>query len=878
MESYSSHTDQPPVPPPPLSPPPPPPPLLSTMSSSSSSSSSSPPPPDTTPPAQGIHEDAETRRNVEVRLCNIGLLIAHHGWTCSKDKSVAGLVSKMEQYRILHSMKQTFPGYNLKVNFNDNSICTKCIEYFGRRRSAMLCCHPKHNDKYSGKYVKYITAEQYFTQYKEIGLLPNQAICKDAKFCHGYAEEIQEQESEDPFEEPVTKKKLVDTLTNIKQTISPSSPAITFNRRNLIQQGNLVTRELEQVAKTITTGFKEVGLPIEEEDKQQLLQDSEDLNIKKTKDFFDVGQRLVQGSRKRRTETNTILPPVKPKCGFKITDETKSRIKDFYYQDDVSRAYPGKQDFLSIKNKETGKREHKQKRYLLSNLRELYEIFKTHHPDSKIGKSSFMMLRPPECISLTSKGYHNVCVCIHHENVKLLFHAIKISSIKPLISQLVCENGGKDCYYRRCAQCKGSTTRFKTTLRENEVLKNNESISYRRWLTTDGTQYVTQEKDTEEFLDFATLELEKMMKHHYISKAQHEFLVDLRQNLKPGEIVIWGDFSENYSPVIQNAVQSEYFSHKQITLHPFTIYWNVNQEVKMKSITVISDCTTHDTNSFYAFQTKLVPKLVAEFAAAQIKITKIYYVSDGSAAQYKNRKNFCNLYHHLKDFGIIAEWNYGATAHMKGPQDAQGGIAKRRARTASLQGTKITTALEFYNWCSSNIKGIEYIFISDSEIQEIIDEKDLTSRYETIKTIAGTQQAHRIEIASGKIHLYEVSRDTTVMATKIMESEGQPPLVIIDECSVSDWVVCVYEKQWYVAIIDEVDLAEQEVKVTFWKPNTSKSKSGTSYISENASCYIKIGQIIKKIFPSRASRRGRTINISMEEQEEIGRLFQQFQR
>ncbi|OXA54476.1 hypothetical protein Fcan01_11803 [Folsomia candida] len=163
-------------------------------------------------------------------------------------------------------------------------------------------------------------------------------------------------------------------------------------------------------------------------------------------------------------------------------------------------------------------------------------------------------------------------------------------------------------------------------------------------------------------------------------------------------------------------------------------------------------------------------------------------------------------------------------------------------------------------------------------LEEIIDEKDLTSRYETIKTIAGTQQAHRIEIASGKIHLYEVSRDTTVMATKIMESEGQPPLVIIDECSVSDWVVCVYEKQWYVAIIDEVDLAEQEVKVTFWKPNTSKSKSGTSYISENASCYIKIGQIIKKIFPSRASRRGRTINISMEEQEEIGRLFQQFQR
>jgi len=844
-----------------------------------------------------------------VRRCDIGLLIAHHRWTCSEDESRP--LDKIVQSRTMQSVRQSFPGFNFKLIFSDNFFCAKCIEFFGRRR-VRTCCHPKHNNKYKGKNVKYITAEDYFTQYKALGLLPNQAICKDAKFCYDDTQEIQDQDSEDPiFEEPASKKRLVETLTSIKQTISPSAPAIALNRRNLKQQSNLVTRELEQVTKTITTGFQDVGLPIpdkEQHNQEQLLQDSTDLNwimkhlklrlqgcsqaekkqlltlvppswsIKKTQDFFNIGKRLVQGSRKRRKETDTILPPIKPKSGYKITQETKSNIQDFYYQDDVSRACPGQKDFLSIKNKETGRREHKQKRYLLSNLRELYQNFKIQYPDSKVGKSSFMMLRPRECISLTSKGYHNVCVCIYHENVKLLFHAIKISSIKPSISQLVCESGGKDCYYRRCTKCKGSTTNFKIALRENEVIRNNTSISYRRWLTTDGTQYVTEEKETEDFLDFATSELEKLLKHHYISKAQHEFLVDLRKNLKPGELFIWGDFSENYSPVIQNAVQSEYFSHKQITIHPFTIYWAVNEVVYNMSISIISDCTTHDTNSFYAFQTKLIPRLVREFAAAQIRITKIHYVSDGSAAQYKNRKNFCNLYHHQNDFGIIAVWHYGATAHMKGPQDAQGGIAKRRARIASLQGIKITTAEEFFLWCSSNIEGIEYIFVSDSEVQKIIEEKDLTTRYETITTIPGTQQAHRVEIGSGKIHLYEVSRDTTVMATKIMESEVAQPLVIIDECAVSDWIACVYENQWYVAIIDEVDLADQEVKVTFWKQNTSKLKLGTSYISENASCYIKIGQILKKIFPSRASRRGRTINISLEEQEEVDRLFRQFQR
>ena len=63
---------------------------------------------------------------------------------------------------------------------------------------------------------------------------------------------------------------------------------------------------------------------------------------------------------------------------------------------------------------------------------------------------------------------------------------------------------------------------------------------------------------------------------------------------------------------------------------------------------------------------------------------KILYFSDGSAAQYKNQKNFANLYH-KEDFWVQAEWHFYVTSHGKGPCDGIGGTIKCLAATASLQ-------------------------------------------------------------------------------------------------------------------------------------------------------------------------------------------------
>jgi hypothetical protein len=42
---------------------------------------------------------------------------------------------------------------------------------------------------------------------------------------------------------------------------------------------------------------------------------------------------------------------------------------------------------------------------------------------------------------------------------------------------------------------------------------------------------------------------------------------------------------------------------------------------------------------------------------------KNVYFSDGSPAQYKNRRNLLKITCHNEDFGVPAEWHFFATSH-----------------------------------------------------------------------------------------------------------------------------------------------------------------------------------------------------------------------
>lgn len=62
----------------------------------------------------------------------------------------------------------------------------------------------------------------------------------------------------------------------------------------------------------------------------------------------------------------------------------------------------------------------------IRNLREVYALFKERNGECKIGLSKFAELRPKNVVLANASGTHNVCVCIKHQNVKLMIQAINL--------------------------------------------------------------------------------------------------------------------------------------------------------------------------------------------------------------------------------------------------------------------------------------------------------------------------------------------------------------------------------------------------------------------------------------------------------------------
>ena len=56
--------------------------------------------------------------------------------------------------------------------------------------------------------------------------------------------------------------------------------------------------------------------------------------------------------------------------------------------------------------------------------------------------------------------------------------------------------------------------------------------------------------------------------HHFIKKAQSRYLRESKEKLAINTVLILMDFAENYSFILQDAIQEYYWQNNQATLHP----------------------------------------------------------------------------------------------------------------------------------------------------------------------------------------------------------------------------------------------------------------------------------------------------------------------
>lgn len=156
-------------------------------------------------------------------------------------------------------------------------------------------------------------------------------------------------------------------------------------------------------------------------------------------------------------QENSVFIQPKSKRRINFPDlEMEQLVINFYEQDDISRQLPGKKDYVTVMEK--GVKTQKQKKILLMNVSEAYQLFKQDHPSIKVGKSKFASLRPKH-VCICSDRDHTVCCCIYHENFSFLLESLRkmgkdIPTDTELLHASVCPSEQTtECFLGDCPVC-----------------------------------------------------------------------------------------------------------------------------------------------------------------------------------------------------------------------------------------------------------------------------------------------------------------------------------------------------------------------------------------------------------------------------------------
>ena len=295
---------------------------------------------------------------------------------------------------------------------------------------------------------------------------------------------------------------------------------------------------------------EKLAVSSKEEKVQILTLSPESWSISKICNEFSVSEHLVRKARKLKHEKGILGA----KKGQPVKDDVKEKVWEIYESEEFTRICPGKKDYVSVYI--NGVKIHKQKRLILVQLKELYLEY-------KIGFSKFCELRPKWCITVNSSGTHSVCVCSYHQNTKLMCAALPNGhsvSYKNLMEVCVCDTKSRNCMFHLCSHCpsKSNLSEHLKTLFEKNDFDLDDKITYKQWVSTDRTTLITFQSDVSEFIEALTEKLYELCHHHFIKEAQSSFLTETKTNLDDQTCLILMDFAENYSFLIQDAIQGFY--------------------------------------------------------------------------------------------------------------------------------------------------------------------------------------------------------------------------------------------------------------------------------------------------------------------------------
>ena len=215
-----------------------------------------------------------------------------------------------------------------------------------------------------------------------------------------------------------------------------------------------------------------------------------------------------------------------------------------------------------------------------------------------MGGSKFAELRPPYCVTAGTSGSHNVCVCVYHENAKLLIKGAKLKdSYKELMGRIVCSINNEICMIQRCANCPDIIKLYEYVTCSIEE----EYVTFCTWETTDGSYLLTKEAHVVDFVELIVTSIKNLCRHHFISRKQAEHFEYLKENL----IETTGNLKETLNKLkLTEEAQNQ---TEQALVETTEKVRKLSEEVKMltEKVEELSDKLEESNTSFTA-QLKIV--------------------------------------------------------------------------------------------------------------------------------------------------------------------------------------------------------------------------------------------------------------------------------
>ena len=265
------------------------------------------------------------------------------------------------------------------------------------------------------------------------------------------------------------------------------------------------------------------------------------------------------------------------------------------------------------------------------------------------------------------------------------------------------------------------------------------------------------------------------------------------------------DFSEDFTCMEQDEIQSGHWAHPNVTLFTYSVWLEGTQHPGV----LTSDSSTQAKETVVPFMDIILEKM-----PSSIKTLMVF--TDGPSSQFKNGFILSLVPALEKRHEVSIEWNYFARSHGKGPADGIGGSTKRYVWTSVRSGkSQVMNSISFAAAASTmNNVNVEHVPIE--EVARRAKEIGLASILSSAPNIPGIRKVHAFLYVEGELRTANLSceLDTTLVPAPPTEKPvpGPPAEKPVEK---GQFVTAVYEDQIYVAQVEEAASNDLHIQLSF---------------------------------------------------------------